>query len=101
MQVRSLSSKLAAPGQFVRGGDAAEGLCPLCAGRNGDAGEDVQLRVQVGRGTTGYAYAGNVMTVTDPAGKWKQFENDVEGHLVKVTEPNPAGGSWDTTTSVR
>ena len=37
------------------------------------------------------------MTVTDPAGKWKQFESDVDGHLVKVTEPNPAGGTWDTT----
>jgi RHS repeat-associated protein len=50
-----------------------------------------------GRGTTEYGYAGNEVTVTDPAGKWKRFESDVEGHLVKVTEPNPEGGLLETT----
>ena len=28
--------------------------------------------------------------MTDPAGKWKKFTNDLEGNLVTVTEPDPA-----------
>ena len=45
-----------------------------------------------------YAYQGNQTTVTDPAGKWKQFTSDAFGNLTTVTEPNPAGGN-DLTTS--
>jgi hypothetical protein len=49
-----------------------------------------------GAGATRYAYAGNTVTVTDPAGKWKIFTSDAFGNLVKVTEPNPAGGNLET-----
>ena len=41
------------------------------------------------QGTTTYAYQGNNVTVTDPAGKWKTFTTDGYGNLVQVTEPNP------------
>ena len=41
-------------------------------------------------------YQGNLVRVTDPAGKWKEFISDAMGNLVKVTEPNPAGGTADT-----
>ena len=34
--------------------------------------------------------------MTSPAGKWKAQEVDAAGNLTKVTEPNPAGGTWDT-----
>ena len=43
-----------------------------------------------GASTTSYSYAGNSTTVTEPAGKWKKFTNDLEGNLVTVTEPDPA-----------
>jgi RHS repeat-associated protein len=39
---------------------------------------------------TQYLYQGNVTTVTDPAGNWKQYTNDVFGNLVTVLEPDPA-----------
>ncbi len=44
-------------------------------------------------GTTTYAYAGNRVTVTDPAGRWKRYLQNALGNLVQVTEPNPAGGA--------
>jgi YD repeat-containing protein len=44
-------------------------------------------------GTTSYAYVGNTVTVTDPAGKWKKYERDAFGNVTKTTEPNPAGGA--------
>ena len=44
-------------------------------------------------GTTTYAYAGNKVTVTDPAGRWKRYVQTAVGNLVQVTEPNPAGGA--------
>jgi len=50
-----------------------------------------------GTGTSTYSYAGNKVTATDPAGKWKTFETDVRGNLTKVTEPDPALGNVDTT----
>ena len=40
--------------------------------------------------TTTYDYHGNSVTVTDPAGKWKQFYMDAFGNLTIVVEPNPA-----------
>jgi RHS repeat-associated protein len=49
-----------------------------------------------GASTTAYAYAGNTVTVTDAAGKWKKMTMDAFGNITKVTEPNPAGGTWDT-----
>ena len=45
-----------------------------------------------GASTSTYSYQGNVVTVTDPAGKWKKYTSDALGHLVQVNEPNPAGG---------
>jgi RHS repeat-associated protein len=44
-------------------------------------------------GTSTYAYAGNKVTVTDPAGRWKRYLQNALGNLVQVTEPNPAGGA--------
>ena len=44
-------------------------------------------------GTTTYVYQGNTTKVTSPAGKWKMHEVNSAGNLVKVTEPNPAGGA--------
>ena len=44
-------------------------------------------------GTTTYLYEGNTTKVTSPAGKWKRHEVDAAGNLIKVTEPNPAGGA--------
>ena len=35
-----------------------------------------------GASTTTYAYSGNQTTVTDPAGNWKTFTNDVLGNLM-------------------
>jgi YD repeat-containing protein len=55
-----------------------------------------------GASTTAYAYAGNQTTVTDPAGKWKTFTNDVLNNLATVVEPDPAnqpGGTLTTTYS--
>ena len=42
---------------------------------------------------TAYAYTGNTVTVVDPAGKWKQSYTDAFGNLIRVEEPNPAGGA--------
>jgi hypothetical protein len=39
--------------------------------------------------TINYTYYGNVITVTDTAGIWKQYFNDVFGNLVTVIEPDP------------
>src|SRR5271165_6537154 len=38
---------------------------------------------------TTYAYAGNSVSVTDPAGKWKQYYMDTLGNVSMVVEPNP------------
>ena len=46
-----------------------------------------------GASTTSYLYQGNRTKVTSPTGKWKWHEMDVAGNLLKVTEPNPAGGA--------
>lgn len=44
-------------------------------------------------GATTYLYEGNTVKVTDAAGKWKKYELDAHGNLVKVWEPNPGGGA--------
>ena len=59
-------------------------------------GRTLSVQQPDGVSTTGYSYSGNQTTVTDPAGKWKTFTSDVEGNLVTVTEPNPAGGTLST-----
>jgi RHS repeat-associated protein len=59
-------------------------------------GRTVSVVLPNGAGTTTYLYEGNTVKVTDPAGKWKKFTMDGMGNLTKVTEPNPAGGEWDT-----
>ncbi len=46
-----------------------------------------------GHSTTAYSYAGSTATVTDPAGKWKQFTRDAFGHIVQVQEPTPNSGA--------
>ncbi len=47
---------------------------------------------------TSYAYGGNSVTVTDPAGKQRKSQMDALGRLVKVTEPDPGGAlTVDTT----
>lgn len=56
-------------------------------------GRTLQVQQPNSAGTTQYAYAGNAVTVTDPAGKWKKYTSDAFGNLVQVTEPNPAGGA--------
>ena len=60
------------------------------------AGRTISTALPSNAGTATTAYQGNKTTVTSPAGKWKSQEVDAAGNLVKVTEPNPAGGTWDT-----
>ena len=45
-----------------------------------------------GSSTTSYSYAGNTVTITDPAGNWKQYVTDAFGELAQVIEasPNPS-----------
>jgi RHS repeat-associated protein len=45
---------------------------------------------------THYSYAGNTVTVTDPAGKTKTFTIDALGNLTQVQEPDPALGTVST-----
>jgi YD repeat-containing protein len=52
-----------------------------------------------GASTTTYSYSGNQTTVTDAAGKWKTFTNDVLGNLVTVLEPDPANQPGGTLTT--
>ena len=61
-------------------------------------GRTLSVAQPYGSGTTTYAYAGETVTVTDPAGKWKKYTMDARGRLVQVTEPNPvtAGQTYET-----
>ena len=43
-------------------------------------------------GFTSCEYGGTTVKSIDPKGKWKKFENDALGHLVRVREPRPGGG---------
>jgi RHS repeat-associated protein len=56
-------------------------------------GRTVSVLAPDGASTTTYSYQGNVVTVTDPAGKSKTFTMDAFGNLTQVSEPNPAGGA--------
>src|SRR6266576_3713092 len=47
-------------------------------------GRTLSVKQPDGASTTTYAYAGNQITVTDPAGKWKTFTSDVLGNLTTV-----------------
>jgi RHS repeat-associated protein len=49
---------------------------------------------------THYSYAGNTVTVSDPAGKSKTFTIDALGNLTQVQEPNPVGGALPAGTPV-
>jgi len=62
-------------------------------------GRTLSVRQPDAQSTTTYAYSGNQTTVTDPAGKWKTFTNDVDGNLVTVTEPDPANQPGGTLTT--
>ena len=62
-------------------------------------GRPLTVQQPDGASTTTYAYLGNQTTVTDPAGKWKQFTTDVSGNLVTVTEPDPANPPSGTLTT--
>jgi RHS repeat-associated protein len=42
----------------------------------------------------GNTFAGSLVKTTDAAGKWKIQQMDAFGNLIKVLEPNPAGGAW-------
>jgi YD repeat-containing protein len=42
-----------------------------------------------GTSTTTYAYLGNTVQITDPAGKWRKFTMDAFGNLTSVLEPDP------------
>jgi YD repeat-containing protein len=44
-----------------------------------------------GAAVTSYNYAGNTVTATDPAGKWKQYTMDAFGQLTQVVEESPNG----------
>ena len=59
-------------------------------------GRTVSVVAPDGASTTTYAYQGNAVTVTDPAGKWKTFTMDALGHLTQVTEPDPANPTTST-----
>jgi uncharacterized protein RhaS with RHS repeats len=62
-------------------------------------GRTVSVRKPDGASTTTSAYSGNQTTVTDPAGKWKQFTKDVLGNLTTVVEPDPANQPGGTLTT--
>ncbi|HRJ21626.1 MAG TPA: hypothetical protein PLF84_21470, partial [Bryobacteraceae bacterium] len=55
------------------------------------AGRTLSVTPPGNAGSTTYVYEGNTVKVTDPSGKWKKFETDAFGNLVKVSEP-PASG---------
>jgi uncharacterized protein RhaS with RHS repeats len=52
-------------------------------------GRTVKVLLPDGASNTQCTYQGNVTTVMDPAGKWKQYFNDAFCNLVAVLEPDP------------
>jgi YD repeat-containing protein len=61
-------------------------------------GRTISVALPDNMGTTTYAYEGNTVKTTDPAGKWKKFTMNLFGDLMQVNEPNPAGGADYVTT---
>jgi YD repeat-containing protein len=64
-------------------------------------GRTIRVTAADGKSATRYVYAGKTVTVADPADRpdkpvWKKYTPDIFGNLVKVTEPDPAGGEVDT-----
>ncbi len=59
------------------------------------SGRTTSVVLPEGSSTT-YQYQGNVVTVTDPAGKLKTFTMDAFGNLVTVVEPDPTLGNVTT-----
>ena len=59
------------------------------------SGRTLSVTQPDGSATT-YAYQGNTVTVTDPAGKWKKFTMDAFGNLTSVQEPDPSLGTVST-----
>jgi len=62
-------------------------------------GRTTRIDLPGATGAITYAYAGNTVTVTDPAGKWKKYVTDGMGNLTSVTEQRPAGESADHVTN--
>jgi len=61
-------------------------------------GRTVEVKQPSSSGSTTYIYAGNRVETRDPKNKWKKYENDAFGNLVKVIEPRPGGGAdYETT----
>ena len=59
------------------------------------SGRTTKVALPDGSATT-YAYQGNTVTVTDPAGKTKTFTMDAFGNLTKVVETDPTLGQVST-----
>jgi len=59
------------------------------------SGRTISAASPDGSATT-YAYQGNTVTVTDPAGKWKKFTMDAMGNLTSVLETDPTLGQVTT-----
>ena len=59
-------------------------------------GRTKTVKAPDGASTTTYGYAGAVVTVTDPAGKWKTFTTDAPGNLTQVLESDPNLGNVST-----
>ena len=53
-------------------------------------GRTLTIQLPDGASTTHYLYQGNWTTVTDPAGKWKQYQSDIFGNTIVVVEPDPS-----------
>lgn len=52
-------------------------------------GRTVSVLSPDGASTSRYFYAGNTVTTTDAAGKWKTYAMDAFGNVTLVTEPDP------------
>ena len=62
-------------------------------------GRTIAVSLPNGAGTSTTSYQGNVVTVTDPAGKWGKSTTNAMGEVVQMDEPNPAGGANLVTTT--
>jgi RHS repeat-associated protein len=72
----------------------APGATPVYKVNTYDAlGRTLTTVLPDGASTTSYSYQGNTVTITDPAGKWKQYTMDAFGELTQVLEPSPNPGT--------